>query len=300
MNDPCSHCGALKWVGEAPGMCCFGGKVTLLALQPPPEPLNSLMSGITDTSKHFLVNIRKYNSRFQITSFGATNVVSELGFMPNFKVQGYVYHRVGSLLPLLNKEYQFLQIYLMGDEQKEANRHCSHIPGTWPEIVLELQKMLQQHNVYVQMFKTALQPTPRDELRVHIRANKKPARQHPGRFSDPVTNEVAVVIVGNQYDRRDILLEKKNSQLQRVSETNRAYDALQYHLIFWEGEDGYHFLIMQANPRTGMPVDGEKVSSMDFYAHRIMVRDANVHHILRCRQLFHQFLVDMHTKIESE
>ncbi|CAF1480388.1 unnamed protein product [Didymodactylos carnosus] len=27
MNNVCSYCGALKWTGEAPGMCCFGGAV---------------------------------------------------------------------------------------------------------------------------------------------------------------------------------------------------------------------------------------------------------------------------------
>lgn len=299
MNDPCSHCGALKWVGEAPGMCCSGGKVKLPALRRPPEPLNSLMSGITDTSKHFLQNIRKYNSCFQMTSFGATNVVSESGFMPTFKVQGQVYHKLGSLLPLPNKEHQFLQIYFMGDEQKEANQRCNNIPGTRPEIVLELQKMLHQQNVYVQMFKTALQRMPSNELKVHIRADKTPAGEHPRRFNEPVTNEVAIVIVGNEFDRRDILLEKRSAEIQRVSETHRSYDALQYPLIFWEGEDGYNFLIKQINPRTGMSTD-KKVSAMAFYAYRMMVRTGSVNHILRCSQLFHQYVVDMYAKIESE
>ena len=111
---------------------------------------------------------------------------------------------------------------------------------------------------------------------------------------------MAIVIVGNEFDRRDIVLEKKNSQLQMVSETHRSYDALQYPLIFWEGEDGYNFSIMQTNPTTGVAVDGKKVSAMNFYAHRIMVRTGSDNHILRCRQLFHQFVVDMYAKIESE
>ncbi|CAF2141007.1 unnamed protein product [Rotaria magnacalcarata] len=57
---------------------------------------------------------------------------------------------------------------------------------------------------------------------------------------------------------------------------------------------------MQTDPTTGMPVDRKKVSAMDFYAYRIMMRTGAVNHILRCRQLFHQFIVDMYTKIESE
>jgi hypothetical protein len=95
MTHVCSNCHALKWLGEAPGMCCSGGKVRLPALRPPPEPLESLMSGTTSQSKHFLENIRKYNSCFQMTSFGATNQVSEPSFMATFKVQGQVHQLVG-------------------------------------------------------------------------------------------------------------------------------------------------------------------------------------------------------------
>ena len=130
MSSACVYRSALKWTGEAPGMCCSNGRVKLSPLTLPPEPLESLMSGTTTKSKQFLENIRKYNSCFQMTSFGTTNEVCEPGFMPTFKVQGQVYHRVGSPLPPPNKEHQFLQIYFMGDEQKEADRRCKNIPGT--------------------------------------------------------------------------------------------------------------------------------------------------------------------------
>lgn len=39
---------------------------------------------------------------------------------------------------------------------------------------------------------------------------------------------------------------------------------------------------------------------MDFYAYRIMIRSGQSNHILKCRELFHQFIVDMFAKIESE
>ena len=144
MDNVCSYCGALKWNAEASSMCCSGGEVKLPALRPPPEPLESFMSGTTFRSKHFLENIRRYNSCFQMTSFGATNEVCESGFMPTFKVQGQVYHRVGSLLPLPNEKYQFLQIYFMNDEQQEAKQRCNNIPDTRQHIVLELQQVLHQ------------------------------------------------------------------------------------------------------------------------------------------------------------
>jgi len=165
---------------------------------------------------------------------------------------------------------------------------------------MELQQMLHQHNSYVHIFKSTLQKMRINAYRVVIRTDKKPAGEHERRFNEPVTNEVAIVISGNEFDRRDIVLEKRNNQLQRVAETHRSYDALQYPLIFWEEEDGYNFLIMQTNPATGMPVESKKVSAMKFYAYIMMLRVGAGNHILKCRQLFHQFVVDMYAKIESE
>lgn len=39
---------------------------------------------------------------------------------------------------------------------------------------------------------------------------------------------------------------------------------------------------------------------MDYYAHRIMIRKNEYNHILQCRTLFSQYIVDMYSKIESE
>ncbi|KIH45048.1 hypothetical protein ANCDUO_24917 [Ancylostoma duodenale] len=140
---------------------------------------------------------------------------------------------------------------------------------------------------------------PTDEYKVVIRADKRPTGEHERRFNAPTVNEVAVVIVGGDVDRRDIIIQKRNDSLQRISETHRSYDALQYPVIFWEGEDGYHFNLKQTDPRTGS-LTSKKISAKDFYASRIMMRDASSDHLLRCRQLFHQFIVDMYAKIESE
>ncbi|GFW44654.1 uncharacterized protein TNCV_4481991 [Trichonephila clavipes] len=95
----CMYCSALKFKNETRGMCCASGKVKLPELHSPPEPLSTFLSAVTRVSKHFLENIRKYNSCFQMTSFGATNIVRE-NYMPSLRVQGQIYHHAGSLLPL--------------------------------------------------------------------------------------------------------------------------------------------------------------------------------------------------------
>lgn len=85
MDVVCEHCGALKFAGETPGLCCLNGKVKLPLLTPPPEPLHSLLRGETPESRHFLANTQKYNGCFQMTSFGA-DIIEEHGFNPTFKV----------------------------------------------------------------------------------------------------------------------------------------------------------------------------------------------------------------------
>ncbi|XP_075437913.1 LOW QUALITY PROTEIN: uncharacterized protein LOC142476424 [Ascaphus truei] len=257
------------------------------------------MSGTTSESKHFLQNIRKYNSCFQMTSFGATSIVEQIGFKSTFKVQGQVYHRAGSLLPLPDQHPQFLQIYFMGDEEQQADQRCHWIPNTRRDIVISLQRMLHEHNHLINTFKTSLERMPTDDYQVIIRADKTPVGQHERRFNAPQINEVAIVIAGEQFNTRDIILQRRGQSLTHICETHRSYDALQYPLILWNGDDGYHFNIMQVDP-TSKANTNKTVSAMDFYAYRLMIRDASQNHILHCRQLFHQFIVDMYAKIESE
>ncbi|XP_053967817.1 uncharacterized protein LOC128869314 [Anastrepha ludens] len=85
MDAICPHCDAAKFPGEMPGMCCANGKVRLPPLETPPEALSSLIFGASENSKHFLSHIQQYNSAFQMTSFGATNIIRD-NFMPTFKV----------------------------------------------------------------------------------------------------------------------------------------------------------------------------------------------------------------------
>ncbi|RCN34924.1 hypothetical protein ANCCAN_19224 [Ancylostoma caninum] len=216
-----------------------------------------------------------------MTSFGTTATVEETGFMLTFKVKGQVYHRIGSLLPRPDENPRLLQI----EEMKSSK--------------LTNDRMFYQHNNLVKLFKTSLERMPTDEYKVVIRADKRPTGEHERRFNAPTVNEAAVVIVGEDFDRRDIIIQKRNNSLQRISETHRSYDALQYPVIFWEGEDGYHFNLKQTDPRT-ISLTSKKISAKDFYASRIMIRDASSNHLLKCCQLFHQFIFDMYAKIEGE
>ncbi|GFY38801.1 putative DNA helicase [Trichonephila inaurata madagascariensis] len=137
MDVVCEYCGALKFSGETPGLCCFSGKVKLPLLTPPPEP----------------------------------------------------------------------------------------------------------------MFKSALERMPNDDYKVVIKADKRPSGTHERTFNTPTIDEVTILIAGEQLETSDIVLTRCDTgQLQQISETHRSYEALQYPLRFWQGEDGYYFNIKMINP----------------------------------------------------
>lgn len=258
MDKECQHCHAFKYKGESAGLCCASGKISLPPLNPPPEPLKTLLAGTTSQSKLFLRKIRKFNSCFQMTSFGATKIVhNEDGrnFESTFKIQGQVYHQIGSLLPMPDADPKFLQIYFMGDEEQQAHTRCiyNHIEQMEEqEIVGILEMFLQNHNQLVRLFKSLSNRLQNDNYVIVIKADKVPYGEHAGTYNVPTVNEVAVVMAGDPSERRDIRIQRRDNTVQIIQDNHRSYDALQYPLIFWEGEDGYHLNIKQRNPTTGI------------------------------------------------
>ncbi|XP_076301721.1 uncharacterized protein LOC143219730 [Lasioglossum baleicum] len=300
MTNKCRWCNALKWKEEAPGMCCSAGKVQLPPYEELPEPLYSLIMNIHPEHDHFMNVIRKYNSCFQMTSFGAKQIIKD-GFMPTFKVQGQVYHLVGSLLPAPQNEPQYLQIYFVGEDDREVQLRCSNVPYVKHDLVRQLQGMLHTFNAYVRDLKVALNKVPATSktFKVAINAERKPPDSHRGRFNVPTSNEVALVMVGQQFEKRDIILESHDNSLKRISEIHRSYDALQYPLLFCRGEDGYSISLPQRDPQTNQTLK-KTVSAASFYSFRIMIREGEDNHLVYFRSLFSQFLVDMYAKIETE
>ncbi len=298
MDNICPFCCARKWPGETPGMCCIGGKVKLQALQAPPEVLTRLLTEETKNAKHFRSNIWKYNAAFMMTSFGAHKNLSQTGFFTTFKVQGQVYHRMGGLLPLPEKEPKYVQVFFMGGE-KETNQRCRLNQGVRRDIIEDLQTMLHETHPYVHSFKYALGQMQMPNKKVVIKADRRPAGEHARRFNAPVNNEVAILMVGEEHGNRDIILQQRDNLLTTIKETHRSYDSLQYPLIFPRGEDGYNFSLHQVNRATGEET-AKTISCKDFYAYRFMVRDEDFNQLLKFKEVTSQLMVDMYAKMETE
>ncbi|KAE9524196.1 hypothetical protein AGLY_015441 [Aphis glycines] len=244
MNKVCQYCQALKFRNEAAGMCCASGKVVLSPLPAPPKPLLSLLTGNSDDSKLFLRKIRKFNSCFQMTSFGATKICDRASdgrnFETTFKIQGQVYYKIGSLMPMPDNNPKFLQIYFMGDCDERVTTRCLYNFFKQAEeraIVILLENFLEDHNQLIQLIKRVSPRLQNDNYQIVIKADKVPLGEHAGRFNAPTVDEVAVIMVGDPVDKRSI----------KITRRDNTYD-----------------------PNTG-DYRNNKVSSMNYYAHRIMV-----------------------------
>ena len=174
MSKICPYCKALTFNGETMEMCCASGKVKLLLLAAPPEPLKTFLTGTTSESKcFFLSQIRKYNSCFQMTSFGA-QIENPGQFMSTFKVKGQIYHRAGSLLPFSGENHKFLQLYFISHRNSELNARCEISPKVERTIVSQLQHLFHENNNLVHLFKTAIDLMPTDTHKIVISADKTP------------------------------------------------------------------------------------------------------------------------------
>ena len=299
MSVVCPHCQALKYKGEKPGMCCSGGTVVLEELEALPDALKELLTGQTHNSRLFLKDPRKYNSAFQMTSFGAH--VERLEWASTFKVQGQVSHHIGTLLPRPDNEPKFLQIYFMPNMHSQAVRRCRIFNNELEiQIVREMQHMLHDQNPIVQEFKTAMErhAATTDNYTIVLQADRTVPGVHPGQLNVPENPEVAALLVGQSVNCRDIVIQSRTGRLERVNELHRKYDALQYPLVYPTGQDGYHINIHKTNPVTKQPLS-TKVSCNEFYTQRFMRKEGQTNHLLEYRDLTNQVAVDNSAKVEG-
>lgn len=135
----------------------------------------------------------------------------------------------------------------MSNNENELDQRCANFTNINPEIVRNLQNFFHTHNHLIHLFKYAMEFMPTDDYKIIIKADKVPVGDHKKRYSVPNKSDIAIVMTDGETNARDIVLHKRNAELQRVRETHRSYDALQYPILFWQDDDGYHFNILQNN-----------------------------------------------------
>ncbi|CAH9063416.1 unnamed protein product [Cuscuta europaea] len=321
MDHTCQFCYSKMWYGErlspkvntnSPkfSMCCQQGRVLLPSLQQPPDFLIELFKGSDRRSTKFLNNIRAYNMMFAFTSLGG-KVQKELnnsGGPYVYRMHGQNYHLMGSLLPVDSSKPKFSQLYIYDTENEIPNRlraleKSESSNELDPKIVHGLKDMMDQHNELAKCFRSArdrFQEAPQTEFKLRLLCN----RERDGRtYNLPTASEVAVLIVGDldsMSSHRDIILEHKDRTLQRINELHPSYLALQYPILFPYGEEGYRLEIKYRQVEGRDAIKRKDVTMREFFAYRLQQRDVEFSTILSSRRLFHQFIVDAYTMIESD
>ncbi|XP_063945878.1 uncharacterized protein LOC108212277 [Daucus carota subsp. sativus] len=318
LSKRCTSCNAMMWHEERVNknvtkgkplfsICCRKGEVKLPEPLPTPVYLLNLYQD-KDQGADFHRGIRLYNAMFAFTSAGG-NVDHSInkGRGPYiYRLYGQNHHVFGSLIPDDGDTPKFCQLYIYDTANEVSNRlrwvDVSDEQPVHAEVFDGLMQMLDDTNELVKKFRTARDRWENNDI-CDLKVELKVCRAQNGRENHvSASNEVAGVMVGstsNTTPVHDITIEPKFGKLQRVSYIHPKFMALQYPLLFPNGEDGYHDKIpFQSADLSNLKVR-DFISMKDYYAYRFQIRP---NHSLTTRlggRLFQQYVVDAFSSIEQ-
>ncbi|CAH1451561.1 unnamed protein product [Lactuca virosa] len=272
----CQTCRAKLWRNESIrgkekgntdySLCCGYGKVQLPDLKNAPPTYERMFRNMDSKSKHFMKNIRRYNSMFSFTSMGG-KIDSSInrGNAPYiFRLGGQNYHSIGSLLPAKGSEPKFSQLYIYDTDNEITNR----------------QRCFRSYR----MVRDTFQKNPEVDMKLRLIGR----REQDGRtYNLPTASEVSALIIGDISDsieKRDIVVQTKNGCLQRISELHPSYLPLQYPLLFPYGDDGYSVDILHRGVSFTNNSKRAKCTMREYFAYRIQDRDHSFSLILNSRR----------------
>ncbi|XP_050374857.1 uncharacterized protein LOC126792486 [Argentina anserina] len=287
----CPHCYARLFHHESKDMCCKNGRTILPPIQSPLEMIE-LFSANTPQGSHFRQNVRAYNHVFAFTSMGVhvdQNLATGGGTF-TFRAQGYVYHKIGSLIPDGDNRPRFLQLYIYDTDHEVDNRMLEN-EALHRDVVERIQQMLHAHNPFVQTFHHLAERQDLQNCRLIIREQAANQRQ----YTLPSASQVAAIIVGEDENEtlrgRNIMVKTRQGQLLNISDCAGYYDPLQYPLLLPYGTYGW-----DVNSRNN---NGRKLTCRDFYAYILQIRQHDESVLLRGGRLLQQYVVDNYIKIET-
>ena len=80
-----------------------------------------------------------------MTSFGCSEITMA-GFNPSFRIQGQVYHLIGSIVPAEGESPKFAQIYFIDNQDSEVATRCAIVDGLKPDIIRGINQLLHDNH----------------------------------------------------------------------------------------------------------------------------------------------------------
>ena len=164
--------------------------------------------------------------------------------------------------------------------------------------------MLRRENLYIQDFITTSEIPP-DQLgsaRMVLNTSARPIDGHSRVYN---TNLIEVAVLMNEnHGPRDIILNQRGGGLQKISDTHRFFDALQFVLLHPLAHDGWYLNLFHVSPgeqtREGSPVyTTKRLTARQFYSYHLHTQPGKSDAIFRTCRLFQEYLVVSFAKIEN-
>jgi hypothetical protein len=199
---------------------------------------------------------------------------------------------------------RWTQLYIYGIEHEIENRiSASKCTGEKssvdPNLVVGLQKMLDENNILAKTFRMARDRFKQEDyheftLKLIGKRNKS------GTHGLPSASKVAALVVRdpNENEGCYIIVEYKDMVPQRISEIHPKLMSLQYPLLFPYGEDGFT-LEIPYKYETGVSLKRKYVTMLEYYAYYLHQGQDESLSLLMSGCLSLQFWVDVFTCIEQ-
>ena len=303
MDHECPDCGALKFRRETPSTCCSGGKILLTAFPPPPPaPLMELFIGESEDARIFHKHARALNNAVCLTSL-KNYWKPRPGFQPSVIFQGRIQTRVGPLLPAVDENPIFAQLYIHDPAMESTNRFNSMtLPSdisiqektVLQDLLQRIQNCLHEVNPFIQDFKQIMEIPDADIAHGKLVISAKaPTGEHARRYNAQ-TNLKEVSILTNSQSH-DLVLHKRGGGLQTVSDLNPKGMPLHFTLLFPLGTHGWDHHEMKH-------VDGKRrVTPREFFAYHLKKRNGpNNNYLHRAARLYQEWLCMAWVTIENQ
>ena len=290
-------------------ICCENGKAqNVPEVEPPPPALLDLLTHQTKTEKRFRERIKDYNTAFSMVSFGSGvfPLVHGGHGPPIVQCHGIAYHYAGRLFPDDPNNAQYAQHYLYDPDVSLARRQEQH-KDLDLKVLASLQDMMDDVSGYVKAYRKmrdVLQENNAPEIKLGFAASvdvDKSVSVDKRRYNHQQTREPAVVFGGKDGvppTNRDIVIWPKEEKVFRVSELNEHVDPLSYPLLFPWGDLGWTPQLRHHEDKRTKTY--QRLTSMQFYSHRLMIRNPKCLLPHAGGLLFQQYVCDMYSKAEAQ
>ena len=279
MQVKCQYCHALHFANERPQdgkfkSCCHKGKIKMPARPVYPEFLRNLLSNLENPDhRHFLKNIRSYNSMMSFASLGAPVLQQVPGRGPAIiRIQGQIYHLASHMDTIDGTHKRYGQLYTIGPTQalntrqeNPSNFNCRQ------SIMRELDSFIRSNNPYAQaysMMRNVFQqcqeqanannlPMPNVSM-----ALKRDLHHDQRRFNLPTAeNEVAMIFTTEEGEppfERDINIypSAEHNRPIKLNILSPSLDPMTYVLLYPYGESGWQQKLVLSNYHDSPIVEG--------------------------------------------